>query len=411
MSYAIKKAGIPFKLKLDTNADLTGQAAGFSAYYIEDLTGTKTVVSNAFVEDANTAGLYMVDITIPTAGDYTLVINNSGIGMDNHAAPLVVVNATIDDVKAVVDTLTTTMNTVAADVVNLDGASLSTIQTNIQNVVSLIDDPTKTVAVTVSGDETALLATGAVISNKAAGAGTFTGTVDSSTFDGTNTIVNFSNVDATVGLGDLVVGDVLSDGTVDTTGTVVTIDSLLSPVNSVLEFINKINADLTTGASSLSVLSGYTDDIENMINGTKFLNDGVTANPFYDATNPGVAKESSLTSGLTNIQTALETSLTDAQAAIQADIAAVKTVVDANATVLTDAGFGLAALKTLIDTASTTNATNTTNVLALLNDSTNGLSAINANLTTRFDSVDTAVASLQTKADGLSAPQSFKLFA
>jgi len=53
MSYAIKKAGIPFKLKLDTNADLTGQAAGFSAYYIEDLTGTKTVVSNAFVEDAN----------------------------------------------------------------------------------------------------------------------------------------------------------------------------------------------------------------------------------------------------------------------------------------------------------------------------------------------------------------------
>jgi len=279
------------------------------------------------------------------------------------------------------------MNTVAADVVNLDGASLSTIQTNIQNVVSLIDDPTKTVAVTVSGDETALLATGAVISNKAAGAGTFTGTVDSSTFDGTNTIVNFSNVDATVGLGDLVVGDVLS------------------------EFINKINADLTTGASSLSVLSGYTDDIENMINGTKFLNDGVTANPFYDATNPGVAKESSLTSGLTNIQTALETSLTDAQAAIQADIAAVKTVVDANATVLTDAGFGLAALKTLIDTASTTNATNTTNVLALLNDSTNGLSAINANLTTRFDSVDTAVASLQTKADGLSAPQSFKLFA
>jgi len=411
MSYSIKKAGVPFKLKLDTNKDLTGQAANFSAYYIDDISGAKTDITTAFAEDANTAGLYMVEVTIPAAGDYTLVINNAAIGMDNHAAPLVVVSATIEDVKAVVDSLTVTMNTVAADVVNLDGANLSDIEKKVLKINELVKNEKLATEVVVSGDETAILVAGAVIGNLTGSTGTFSGTVVSSLYDGTNTVVQLNKIDSVIGQGDLAVDDVLSDGTTDTTGTVVSIGALVNPIDSVTEFLKKLNDNIYSSTTGLSVLSGYTDDIENMLNGTEFLSDGTTANPFYDATNPGVAKESSIITPIEDLKAAIQTTIQTAQVAIQNDVAAVQTVVDANAATLTDAGYGLSALKSLIDTATSTDASNVTNTLAILNDSTNGLDKIKTNLTTRFDSVDSAVASLQDKANGLGKQQEFNLFA
>jgi len=334
MSYSVKKAGVAFKTKLGTNADLTGQAANFGAYYINDTTGAKTDITAAFTEDANTAGLYMVETTIATKGDYTIVINNSTIGMGNHEAPVVVVDATIDDVKLVVDSLTTTLATVAADVDGLNGDTLVTLKDDIAAISALI-----------------------------------------------------------------------SDG--DTSGTATT----------VMDFVTQINEAMASG-SGLTALEGYTDDIENMLVGTEFLRDGTTANPFYNATNPGVAKESSLAAALltlqgniTTAQTAVTDAITASEAAIIVKTDAVQAVVDANKVTLEDAGFGLAALKALIDGVNTAVQTGETNILNVLNDATNGLTAIKTELVTRFDSVDAKLLTIEGKVEAGSTSTSFKVFA
>ena len=334
MSYAIKKAGVAFKIKLGTNADLTGQADNFSAYYIKDSDGTKTDITAKFTEDTNTAGLYMVDATIPTAGDYTIVITNDTIGMGNHEAPIVVVNATIDDVKTVVDDLTTTLSTVAADVDGLNGQDLSDIKATLANIKTLLDD---------------------------------------------------------------------GDG---------------STVNSVMEFVAQINDALADSGSGLQALSGFTDDIENMLNGTQYLADGTTDNPFYDADHPGVAKESTLTNALatlqgniTDAQTALNNALADAKSALSDKADAVQAVVDANKTYLEDAGYGLSALKDLIDGVANDVASSETNITDILNDATNGLSAIKDEITTRFDNVDSKLVDIENKVDAGSSKTEFRVFA
>ncbi len=334
MSYSVKKAGVAFKTKLGTNADLTGQAANFSAYYINDATGAKTDIANAFTEDANTAGLYMVETTIAAKGDYTIVINNATIGMGNHEAPVVVVDATIDDVKLVVDDLTTTLATVAADVDGLNGDTLVTLKNDIAAISALIDDG-------------------------------------------------------------------------DTSGTATT----------VLDFVTQINDALNSG-SGLSALEGYTDDIENMLLGTEFLADGTTANPFYDATNPGVAKESSLAAALVTLQgnissaqTAVTDAITTSEGVITGKTDALQIVVDANKATLEDAGFGLAALKALIDGVNTAVTDGETNILNVLNDAANGLVAIKTELVSRFDSVDAKLLTIEGKVDAGSSATSFKVFA
>ena len=85
---------------------------------------------------------------------------------------------------------------------------------------------------------------------------------------------------------------------------------------------------------------------------------------------------------------------------------AVKTVVDANKATLEDAGYGLSALKTLIDTANTSlTAANadTDSIIATLGDATNGLAAINTNITTRFDTVDATLSTMDGKLDSIGA--------
>ena len=74
MSYSVKKAGIAFKAKVDTAPDFTGQAAGFSVYYVRDSDDAKTEVTGAFTESTEAAGLYFTpNIVINEPGDYTVV--------------------------------------------------------------------------------------------------------------------------------------------------------------------------------------------------------------------------------------------------------------------------------------------------------------------------------------------------
>ena len=188
-------------------------------------------------------------------------------------------------------------------------------------------------------------------------------------------------------------------------------------VNSVMEFVAQIDTALVAGGSGLAALSGYTDDIENMMSGTEFLADGITSNPFYDVANPGVAKESSVIDGIVAIQT----SVTTAKDAIMANddankgliiaaTTAIKTVVDTNSSTLENAGFGLAALKTLVDNVNTAVTSGETNVLNELGDATYGLAAIKTELSSRFDSVDSVLSIIDGKIDNAASKQGFRSF-
>jgi hypothetical protein len=329
MGYSVKKAGVAFKAKVETNADFTGQAAGFSAFYIDDATGTKTDVVGAFTEDANALGLYFSpDITIPAVGDYTLVINNGAAGMDNHPTPIVVTNATIDDIKATVDGLETTLAQVAADVDGLEGTDLQDIRDNLTAVKALLDD---------------------------------------------------------------------EDG---------------ATVNSVMEFVTQIDAALADGASGLAALSGFTDDIENMLNGTEFLADGTTPNPFYDATNPGVAKQSTMLDKFAEVLAAVggATDYTPRFDTLDASIAAVQAVVDANKLLLEDAGFGLDPIKQAIDAIQLAVTTHDTDIKALLENADFGLANLKTIMETRFDTVDATLATMDGKLDAMGSAQGFRAF-
>lgn len=326
MSYAIKKAGVQFYLKVDTNEDLLGKAANFSAEYIEDATGTSTAVTGPFTEPLD--GLYLCPVTIPATGEYTVVIKNATDGMGNHPTPVVVVDATIDDVNDAITSLTTAVAAVQVEVDALDGVSLQAIKDNVEAVKLLLDD---------------------------------------------------------------------SDG---------------STVNSVMEFVAQIDAALADGGSGLAALSGYTDDIEFMLTGTEFLADGSTANPFYDVDNPGVAKESTLVTGLAALTASISgaTDYTPRFDTLDAATAAVQAVVDANSNALTDAGFGLSALKDLIDGLSTSVGTHDTDIKAILNDATNGLAAIKTDILTELGLMDAKLDTIVNNTGATVSAVAYKAF-
>ena len=304
-----------FHVKIDTNADLIGSSANFSASYIDDATGTSTAVAASFTEPAD--GLYLCPITIPAVGDYTVIVTNTVDGMGNHTAPVVVTNATIDDVKTVVDDLAIAVAAVQTEVDGLDGQDLQDIKDNLEAVKLLLDD---------------------------------------------------------------------EDG---------------STVNSIMEFVSQIDAALADGATGLAALSGFTDDIENMLNGTEFLADGTTPNPFYDATNPGVAKESTMLTKFAEVLAAVGGAVdyTPRFDTLDAAVAAAQAVVDANKLTLEDAGFGLSALKDLIDGLSTAVGTHDTDIKAILEDATNGLAAIKTDIMAKLDAMDLKLDDIKSTVD------------
>ena len=334
MGFAFKKSGVEFQLKLDTGADLAGEAANFVASYVNDATKTKVEITDSFVESADFPGLYYVPVTIADIGEYTFSITNDNIGMDNHTAPVTVMASDIDDVKSAIDALRVVADTVAADVDGLDGQNLQDIKDNIAAVKALLDDED------------------------------------------------------------------------DTTR------------NSVLEFLEDIAAAIENGGSGLAALAGFTDDVENMLLGTEYLADGTTENPFYDAENPGVAKESTLVDSVVALQTSIGTAKdaiianSDANKDLILDATtAIQTVVDANKATLEDAGFGLAALKTLIDNVNTAVTSGETNILNELGNSTYGLEILMTTLENRFDSVDTDLQTIIDSVNSGNAAQSYSVFA
>jgi hypothetical protein len=304
---------------------------------VRDSDDAKTEVTGVFTESTEAAGLYFTpNIVINEPGDYTVVMNNPSIGMTNHPHPVVVTNATIDDVNNAIAAVQATANDIKTEVDGLDGQNLQDIKASLASIKALLDD---------------------------------------------------------------------EDG---------------NAVNSVMEFVQKIDDALSSGASSLSVLSGYTDDIENMLLGTEHLADG-SDNPLYGANNADLMAlvQNSLAALQNNIAVAknsIEVKINDFKASVESKVDAVKTVVDANAAILGDNSYGNSALKGLLDnitakidslSASTSIADARDAVLAVLNDNSTGLAAIKNYIAGRFDNVDSNLASIESKIDAITNAQDF----
>ena len=334
---AIKKAGVQFYAKIDTNRDLIGAADQFSAEVIVDtdgsiLTNDSDNASIGAFSEVGSTGIYRAPITLTDEGDYTISVKwTDGDATEYIAFPVEVKSADMSDLETLLNTLQGDMTAVKDQVDVLDeetlnalDAKINTINTTVDNIKLLTDNP---------------------------------------------------------------------DGT----------------VNSVMEFVKSINDALTTGGNSLSVLSGYTDNLELMLEGKAYTD--TTGTAVAEADSKGLAEIfaeiqtngvdittantaiSNLSTQVSDFKKSVETKVDQVQADltqgvsdIRDDVAAVKTVVDANAAILGDAAFGNSALKDLIDN--------------LDGDLTSALADVN----TRFDTVDSnATANTTTITDAIAA--------
>jgi peptidoglycan hydrolase CwlO-like protein len=311
------------------------------------------------------------------------------------------------DIKDLIDALQSDMTSVKEQIDVLDEAELNgiseqvtSVNESVEYIKELISDVTTTV--TVAGDATAAFAEGGKVVGQTSGA---EGVVSVATYDADAdvTTVTLSNTK-----GVFEVEDVTAvDGSTQTlTGATVA----GSAVDSVMEFVNALNDSIAAGNDSLNVIKTYTDNLELMLEGKEYTDtEGnvvsaddskglaeiyaeITANGVSIAdANTAIAN---LDTKVGDIQTSVEGKIADVQAAVDAltdadnadslvsKINAIKTVVDANEATLEDEGYGLEAIKGLIDTANSS-------IDSLVADFADG-----GRLEVRFDDLDTAVANV-----------------
>lgn len=157
--------------------------------------------------------------------------------------------------------------------------------------------------------------------------------------------------------------------------------------------LRELLTDIQSGGVNVDSLINGQADIAAMLRGDEFLADGTTANPLH---NNGLDEiHGKVDTLLVDVQTAITTAhdniVTEmglAKVSIETKIDAVQTVVDANKLTLEDAGYGLAALKDLLDALTTDVADSETNLTNILNDATNGLSAIKTAIMDKLTSMD-----------------------
>jgi len=134
----MRKAGVQFYPTLELDPDTTGLASTFSLKY--KLRGTDLTYNahvGEFSEDA--AGVYSTPLTLPTAGDYSVIIESTDAGIMSKAGNLIVMNATIDDVKTLVDGLIVTANSIKSQIDPLDEVGLNTIQGSVATITATLD--------------------------------------------------------------------------------------------------------------------------------------------------------------------------------------------------------------------------------------------------------------------------------
>lgn len=112
--------------------DITGfadgdtiQDANGNMYYVESINGTDLNLKSKLVADINSGdaitqvgntGIYRVVINIPTAGDYTIVVDNPEVNMQNIAFPVTVADEVLDDAQTKLDNILNELGISGAEV-------------------------------------------------------------------------------------------------------------------------------------------------------------------------------------------------------------------------------------------------------------------------------------------------------
>lgn len=176
-------------------------------------------------------------------------------------------------------------------------------------------------------------------------------------------------------------------------------------ITSLKEFLIDISNATAAGNTVLSVLEGYTDDIEAMLRGDAKLKDG-SDNPLFGNTNVDIMNllrttSSFLDSAVTSAKTAI---LNDAQSkynTIVTKLTAVSTAIQGNADLLNNNTYGLEALKDLLTTINSNTAGGTQSIIDLLESPSVGLEAIKNALTSAIAAVGAKVDAVGVKVDNV----------
>jgi len=170
-------------------------------------------------------------------------------------------------------------------------------------------------------------------------------------------------------------------------------------VTSLRELLVAITEAGTDRDGVIAALTSGSLNLKEYITGTEFLSDGVTENPFYGKTNVEIFDT------LNTLKTNVETLGVE----VKDKIDAAKVVIDSNFAKLTDAGYGLEAIKTAIDSISSDN-TSSDGSYALLSDETKGLVSLFDTMVSRFDTLDAAVADVKTEVQKVGAVKAVKMY-
>ncbi len=410
---AIRKAGVTFYPGVGVSPDLTGLADTLSLKYKKRGDSSFTSSANSFTEE-NT-GTYTTPLTLNSTGDYIVIIESTDPRIENLEGNVLVTAASIDDVNNAVQTLQNDITSIKSQIDVLDETELNNIKEQIDElggvlgeVKNLIDNKNPT-GLKINGDVRSEIEIGDIINDRDDSG---SGTIIDIYFDGNDTWVRFEG-HGSYDDGSWTPGDVIEvRNKPNLSGTVgAPYDNSLDPVDSVMEFVEDINRALSTGASSLSVLSRFTDNIEYMLEGKEYIDtDGIIVSEadskglreIFDAIdNSGgdttyikgrvedlVININNYYSEIQNEQVVIKGRINDV---VIPGLDAVQTVVDANKAHLENSGYGLSAIKNLLDSIDSSIGniqTDNSDVLLVLNDANNGLSAIKNSILNKLDSMD-----------------------
>ena len=340
---AIKKAGVEFFAKIDTNRDLIGKESEFTAEVIVDadgsiLTDASDNASIGTFTEVGSTGIYRAPITLTDEGDFTVSVKWTDTDdSDKHEYipfPVEVKSADMSDIKALIDALQTDMTAVKGQVDTLDEEELNGIAESVSDLASHV----ATVEGLLDGDDNASLQVLKDLLDQIAGT---------------------EGLDAIKGFVDNV--ELMLEGKeyTDTEGNVVAADDS----KGLIEIFNAITSNGTDIATANAAITDLDGDVANFKTSVEGLIG--TADDAADAAT-------------------LFGKIRASRESIEAKSDAIKTVVDANKATLEDAGYGLDALKTLIETCDTA-------VDTLVTDFADG-----GRLEVRFDDIDTAIANVNT---------------
>jgi prefoldin subunit 5 len=281
-------------------------------------------------------GTYTTPLNLSSVGDYIVIIESTDTRIENLEGNVLVTAASIDDVNAAVQNLQSDMTDIKAQIDALDEAELNGIKEQVQELSTHI----ATIEGLLDGDDNASLnVLKSLIED-----------ISNSGLDSISTFVD--NV------------ELMLEGKeyIDTEGNVVSAEDSKG-LREIFDAIDSSGGDTT-------YIRGKIDDVI------------INMNNYYD--------------GVTDNQVIIKGKINDV---VIPGLEEVKAVVDANKAHLEDSGYGLDALKTLLDnlTLSVGNiSTDNSDVLDVLNDGTNGLAAIKDSIMNKLDSMDAKLDNIAT---------------